>query len=323
LVLATIPPLLLVSGVIKDWKALAIAFFSAAMAGAAIMVRPIGILIPFLVPIPFLFVPAPRTRRLAMALIAFAIPLLTILGWSARNYAVAGYFGISSGGPINLYFFRAAEVVARENRAGLLETQDEMGSRLGVKMDRIYDADVQSPALAHRMDSLAKQVLLAHPVQALEMTAQTSVYIALFPMRTQLAYMIGTTGGSEGWGLSAGTPSVSRFRTELDKMLHSPLLSALIAFQVLMTIAVWVGVAWALLRCLDAPAGYRAWTLYLTLVALVLIVIGAGGEADVRFREPVVPLLATVAALGYFPAVSRVRQLGWAARPLFSRSRTN
>jgi hypothetical protein len=324
LVLAAIPPLLLVSGVIQDSKkALAVTLFSAAMAGAAIMVRPIGILIPFLVPIPFWFVPAPRSRRLAMALIAFSIPLLTILGWSARNYAVSGYFGISSGGAINLYFFRAAEVVARENRAGLLETQDEMGSRLGVKMDRIYDADVQSPQLAHRMDSLAKQVLLAHPIQALEMTAETSVYIALFPMRTQLAYMIGTTGGSQGWGLSAGTPSVSRFRSELDKMLHSSVLSALIAFQVLMIVAMWVGVAWALLRCLYTPADYRVWTLYLTLVALVLIVIGAGGEADVRFREPVIPLLATVAALGYFPVLGRMRLLKAAGRPLLSRARPN
>jgi len=105
--------------------------------------------------------------------------------------------------------------------------------------------------------------------------------------------------------LSAGAPSATRFRTELGKVLGSPMLSALIGFQMLMIIAMWGGVIWALLRCLHAPADYRVWTVYLTLVSIVLLVTGAGGEADVRFRIPVVPLLAIVAALGYFPALSR------------------
>ena len=305
LVLAMAPPLLVVSGVLKDSKAFAATVFSAAMAGGAILVRPIGIPIALLMPIPVLFAAVPRRTRMAMALTAFAIPMLTVVGWSARNYAVSGYFGISTGGPISLYFFRAAQVVARENGDGLLETQGAMGRRLGVGMDRIYDADVQSAALARRMNRLAEEVLLAHPMEALAMTLENTVYIALFPMRTQVAYLVGTSGGSAGWGLSAGAPSVTRFRAELGKMLRSPTLSALIAFQVLMELAMWAGVIWALFQCLRAPADYRVWTLYLTLVAMVLLVIGAGGEADVRFREPVVPLLAVVAALGYFPA------LGW------------
>ena len=93
LVLAMVPPLLVVSGMFKHSKVLAATIFSAAMAGGAILVRPIGILIAFLTPIPFLFAAVPRRTRMATALIAFAIPMLTIVGWSARNYAVRGYFG--------------------------------------------------------------------------------------------------------------------------------------------------------------------------------------------------------------------------------------
>ena len=107
LVLAMVPPLLIVSGVFRDSKVLAVTIFSAAMAGGAILVRPIGILIPFLTPLPFLFAAVPRRTRIATVLIAFAIPMLTIVGWSARNYAVRGYFGLSWGASINLYFFRA------------------------------------------------------------------------------------------------------------------------------------------------------------------------------------------------------------------------
>jgi hypothetical protein len=305
LVLAIVPPLLVLSGVLKDSKGTAAMVLSALMAGGAILVRPIGILIVFLTPIPYLLAASTRRTRMVTALIAFAIPLLMTLGWSARNYAVSGYFGLSNEGPINLYFFRAAQVVARENGAGLLQTQDEMGRRLGVGMDRIYDASVQSDALARRMDRLAVDVLLDHPMETLAMTLENAAYIALFPMRTQVAYVFGTSGGSPGWGLSSGAPSADRFTVELRKLLGSPALSVLVAFQVLMILAMWTGVIWALRRCLHAPIDYRVWTLYLTSVATVLLVTGAGGEADVRFREPAVPLLAIVAALGYFPALRR------------------
>lgn len=299
LILAMIPPLLVVSGVLKGPKTLAATVFSAAMAGSAILVRPIGIPIALLMPIPFLFVAAPRRTRVVTALIAFAIPMLTVFGWSVRNYAVSGYFGISTTSAINLYFYRAAEVVARENGTGLRQAQDAMGRRLGVGMDHIYDAEVQSAALVRRMDRLAKDVLLAHPMETLAMTVENAGYIALFPMRTQLAYVLGTSGGSEGWGLSAGAPRTSRFKAELRKMLGSPILSILVAFQELTLLAMWAGVIWALLRCPRSSAEYRLWTLFPTLVSMVLLLTGAGGEADVRFRVPVVPLLAIVAALGY------------------------
>jgi hypothetical protein len=34
---------------------------------------------------------------------------------------------------------------------------------------------------------------------------------------------------------------------------------------------------------------------------VILLTLAAGGEADARFRAPVIPLLAIVAAIGYFP----------------------
>ena len=268
------------------------------MAGGAILVRPIGIPIALLMPIPFLFAAIPYRARVVTALIAFAIPMLTVFGWSARNYAVSGYFGISTSRTINLYFYRAAEVAAREDGVGLLEAQDALGRRLGVGMDRIYDTEVQSATLVSRMDRLAMDILLAHPMETLAMTVENAAYIALFPMRTQLAYLLGTSGGSAGWGLSTGAPRTSRFRAELRKMLSSPVLSATVALQELMLVAMWVGVLWALLRSPQSSAEYRLWTLFLTLLAIVLLVTGAGGEADVRFRVPVVPLLSIVAALG-------------------------
>src|SRR5262249_11258755 len=149
---------------------------------------------------------------LGLALIAVALPALTLIGWSARNYAEAGYIGFSFEGPISLYFFRATEVVARENGTELLPTQAVMGQRLGVGVDHIYDRDVQSEHLAERMDHLAEKVLVSDPLEALWMTLEGSIYMALFPMRSPVATLLGISGGSAGWGLMSGAPSTDRLR---------------------------------------------------------------------------------------------------------------
>ena len=310
LVLAVVPPLLVVSGILKQ-KALTVALFSALMAAGAILVRPIGIPLALMMPVPFLFAAISRRTKLATALLAFAIPILTIFGWSTRNYVEAGYFGISTSGPINLYFFRAGQVVALENHAALPPTQVAMGERLGVSLDRSYDTDVQTPALIARMDRLSKEVLLAHPMEAVAMTLENATYITLFPMRTQLTYMLGIGGGTAGWGLSAGSPSAARFNAELGKILRSPTLMVLLAFQMLMTLAMWVGVVWALWRCRRGSGEFRVWVLYLTVVSTMLLVSAAGGEADVRFRVPVIPLLAIISAMGYLPVLTKLKPVAF------------
>jgi hypothetical protein len=87
----------------------------------------------------------------------------------------------------------------------------------------------------------------------------------------------------------------------LQTMLRSPTLTILVMFEAVLTLLLWVGIATALVRCVRNSDGSRLWTLYLTCAAVLLLILAAGGEADVRFRAPVLPLLAIVAAIGYFP----------------------
>jgi hypothetical protein len=91
-------------------------------------------------------------------------------------------------------------------------------------------------------------------------------------------------------------------RAVLQKLFESPMLTVLEAFQVLMVAIMWIGVARALLRWGEASTEYRVWSLYLLGLAVLMLALAAGGEADVRFRVPAVPLLAAVAGLGYFAA---------------------
>jgi len=152
------------------------------------------------------------------------------------------------------------------------------------------------------MVRLAMPVLAANPLTTCAMTLESTAYLALSPMRARLAVFLGTAGSGTRWsGLSAGAPSIRRVFGVFREISKSPLLTTLVIFQMLALVFVWIGIARAMLRSLRASVAYRLWTLYPVTVAVVLLVMAAGGEADARFRLPVIPLLAVAASLGYFP----------------------
>lgn len=283
-------------------------FLAGVLGGLAALTRPIGVVLPLLLPIPFLAARTiERPRRLFAAGLAFVVPLTLIGGWATRNYNSERYPGLSTVGAINMYYYRAADVVARREGTVLAATRDSFGNRLGVPYDRIYQADVQSATLARRMNQLALGILAAHPIETALMTVQACVYLALTPVRTPLARLLGTVGGSGtmgpsgGDGLNAGAPSIKRFRDTVRTMLQSPLLTGMVLLQVLLTFFLWVGIGLAIVHSLRADNEYRLWVLYLFVSGALLLMLAAGGEAESRFRSTVIPLLAAVSALGYAP----------------------
>lgn len=292
---------LLASG--RPRRVVALSVVAGLLGGLGELTRPIGIVLPLLIPIPFLAArKIQRRQRFCATGIAFAIPLIIGGGWATRNYNVARYPGLSTISAISMYYYRAADVVARQQGTMLATTRDSFGTRLGVPFEHIFEANVQSRELVHRMNRLAFGVLAAHPIEALVMTLQSAVYLAVTPMRSPVARMMSTAGATAGDGLNAGAPSVSRIRATLRTMLESPLLTAMVLFEALLALFLWIGVGFALIRCVSADRNYRLWVLYLFVTGLFLMMLAAGGEANVRFRSPTIPLLAAAAALGYFPS---------------------
>ncbi len=300
LLLAVVPPLLIVSGSIRNVAA--VTLFSAGAAGFTILTRPIALTLPLVMPIALLYAyTIERRRRVALAAVAFIIPALIMSFWIVRNYRVAGYAGLSTVSAINLYFFRAANVSARISGRYFDSVQKEFGERLGQSYKQVLSAPAQSHEIVRKMTEDGETVLLSHPYEALEATIQGAIYMAIVPDRSMLARQLGLRGGYRELqvGLNAGAPNVGRFKTEINRLLQSPTLVALMGFQMLLILAMWTGFACALFRCRQASRVYRLWVLYLAGVAMMFIVLAAGGEAAVRFRVPVVPLLAIVASLGY------------------------
>lgn len=267
----------------------------------AIMVRPIAIFLPLIAPIPFLLNTSVSLRyRAAAAFVAFGICVAAVGSWSFRNYEETGYAGLSSVGAINLYYYRAADVIARHDRVLLEAERASFGAALGVPYDRIYDANVQSAATTARMHRLAVNILRQNVLTTIMMTAQSTAYLALAPIRSPLARMLGTSGGSEGNGLAAGALSASRVDQIIQAVRQSYILTVLVIFQIIYMVVLWVGVIKALARTWYVKGDYRYWIWYLCAISVFLLIPAAGGEADVRFRAPVIPFLSIVAALGYF-----------------------
>ncbi|MGH9357701.1 MAG: hypothetical protein ACRD1O_00825 [Terriglobia bacterium] len=148
------------------------------------------------------------------------------------------------------------------------------------------------------MGALAKGIFFAHPLETMLTTLQGALYNAFAPMRSELdAWLLIER---RGHGLNRKEITIGAIETVVSMLLRSPLMTALVAFQVLVLLALWIGVGAALARCFKLPGAYRTWTIYLTFIALLFIGLAAGGEACQRFRVPVIPLLAIATRLGYF-----------------------
>jgi len=305
LFLAIVPLLLITSGVIKRSTWWIVTGLSAAAAGYAILTRPVAILLPLVMPIPFLFMPRlERRHRFALAAIAFVIPSLTMGSWIARNYHAAGYPGFSIVSVINLYYYTAANVEARRTGADFTQIQEMLGSRLGESLWDAETSPIQSPEKLQLMQAAAKRILLADPWEAALIPVQGTIYNAIVPERTMLARLLGV-GGDYGKlkGRFYGAFTMKRVTSEVHSVLQSPVLTGLLLFQLVIIILMWAGIGRALFLCLHASAEYRVWVLYLTFISLFFLVIAACGSGGaVRFRVPVAPLSAIVAALGYFPS---------------------
>ena len=285
----------------NNWLMASVAGMSAAF---AIMTRPIAFILPLALPVPFLFSSQPSRRtRFAFAALVFAIPTTVSMAWITRNYLRTGYFGLSTVSSVNLCFFRGASVIALVTGKQFEQAQRGLGDRFGLILPQVYDAKNQSAKFAQQMTEMGEKILFAHPRETLLMTGKALIYLVLAPDRSGIASVLGIAGGypQPHVGLNNQIISSDLVRTEFRKILESPVLMVLLFLQLGMIGLTWVGVLRGSLRSASREAAYLLWTVYPTAVAVLFIVLSAGGEATVRFRMPVVPLLTVAMAVGFFP----------------------
>jgi 4-amino-4-deoxy-L-arabinose transferase-like glycosyltransferase len=260
-----------------------------ALVAVASMVRPTMWFYPvvLLVLLAIRFRSVPR-RALVTRLLAFLLPVVVVVGgWQARNHSAVDSWQLSGATGLLTYCSNAARIEARTTGTSMEAARRRLGcSTEGEEPDGIctwtQGATCRVPdpgASGQGFDEWNRrglEIMADHPVQ----TAR----IAVESLFRQIA--------------APGTRTVSRY---VDPPPIVPFALALFS---------WNAVLWAVAG-VGAVAGLRSrhrayWAFVIATIGYVLVV-SLGDAAGARYRVPIIPLLALLAALGVQHAVGRLR----------------
>jgi 4-amino-4-deoxy-L-arabinose transferase-like glycosyltransferase len=277
----------------NDRIAIAGILIAATLLGVAILVRPLGIVFPAFAMLPVFLLPRTGWRQsLSIGLLAFAIPSLMAFGWMTRNDRTTGVYTLSSVGPLNLYYFRAAGVVWYRGDKSFQSVQEDLGREIGWPRENFEEAPTSlESAMIHR----AYGILRNDPLASIIMTLRCLGWLAIVPLRGSLNEFLGTNAGASSYFAASGNVTA-----RIQELVRSPLLTVLVVLQLLLMGLVWVGVVRSLFRFGRKSTTERVLLLTPFIFALILLGLSAGPEAMARYRMPVIPLLAILAAVGWF-----------------------
>ena len=260
---------------------------------AAIFVRPAGYYLPFaLAGGLFMVLARVRGLRWKAPAVLLAAVLPWIAAWQARNRVETGFGGFSSIVARNLYFYQAAEVIARVAHKPMAEAQNEFGysderSYLARHPEQAKWSEARRTAF---MASEAARVLAAHPGTALRMYAEGAAVVAFTPCGAEMLRLTGAWLRDwparvadrgpvrSAWRLVRGDPGVAAVLAVLEAVL-------LLLYLLAVRGAVRIGVRSA-----------RMWLL--AGAALYFISVSGGAQAVGRYRLPAMPEVCILAAAG-------------------------
>ena len=238
------------------------------LTGVLVLIRPVAI-VYFVVVAAWLLLRRVRVRDVVVyALLAVLLPF----GWAVRNGVRTGAFTVSSIGGTNLLLFRAGGVLAILDHGENFDA-DRTDEAAGLPDDanaeieralQVDDANEVPHAVRARWYSLiALRVIARHPLAFAELTLR-GLLVNLLDSRAEAMTVVSA--------------------------LHESIVeTALGAWTAALLVFALIG-AWALRR--DGLG------LLLILTVAYFVLISAGGESESRFRVPVVPQYAMLAAAG-------------------------
>jgi hypothetical protein len=221
------------------------------------------------------------------AAVFFVITAAPLAAWRVRNAIVAGYDRFAGIGDVNLFYYRAAGVIARRSGKAIGEVQLQLRRELNV------DAPLISAGRVARGQERAARYR--------EMRRRGSAIVVNDPTAVALDWIAGaarTVFGRETgeWATLLGLETLSR-----PWRIVRALLTAIWFPLLLLALVGLLRVRWDLPLILPG-----------LLVSTYLVVLGAGPEAYSRFRVPCVPVVCVFAAAGAIHV--RQRAVAWSDR---------
>jgi len=218
-------------------------------------------------------------------------------GWMERNALRAGDRTLSTDVALDIYYFKAGGVMWYRSQQDFPAVMDDLARRLGLR--DAHDYPDTPAALEPRMMADGLRILVHDPVGTIVMTLRSLVWLAVVPDRANLNELLGTNAGATSYLAATG-----KLRERIRQVLHSPLLTALVIFQILLSIFVWIGTGLALGGIRDKSKREAALVLIPFGIALAMIAMASGAEAIARYRMPAIPLLAMLAGIGWASLLS-------------------
>jgi len=280
---------LLVAGLLVWWRGVRAGRPPAVLGGAlllgvSVLVRAIALLLPVVL-IPVALAAGHGDRRARRGLVALSLLGFVLVpgAWLSYNSERTGIAVVSTIPTYNLLRFRAAGTLARAESIPLEAARE----RLGAEVDRLAGTDHSYADTLATERSVALRTLAAHPRAFVEVTVLGAARTLLGPGRGSLLKLLGR---------------------DVARRPSGPLDLVLIGMMTAITAAIVLAAAIGVVRL--ARAG--RWPV-LGLVSgsvLYLIALSAGPEAYARFRVPLAPFLAILAAAAVRPAVAPDRRRG-------------
>jgi hypothetical protein len=270
-----------------DRRTLGIALVAGILLAAAILIRPIGLVVVIVASVPFLAMTDLRwRRRILLAACILLAPAITFAGWAERNQQCCGYRTFSAIQVLNLYYYRAGGVLAYETGLGLVAAIQQQEDAAGIPLWRILDAPAGAPApmtkqLAENLSQRAMAIIRRNPQALIAVTAIRFAFISFWAAANDISDVFGTPSQTlhGGW-----------LRLEQGCFVMSQL--AVSAF-------IWAGFVYAISRSFRGPIKQTILILFPALVGLMLLAAAAGPEADGRLRVAAVPYLTAVGSIGW------------------------
>ena len=239
------------------------------LTGVLVMIRPIALFYFVALGFYFLVRRIPKRQLLIFVAVALALPG----AWALRNRVRTGVFTISSIGDFNLLTYRAAGALAIEDEGDFRKAVADEEQALTDEVDDAIQAELHIPDAGELPDAVrgsyyrkyAWRIIREHPVSFVQLTTR-GLLVNLFDSDWDAI-----------WVVSPMSPDVLEL--------------ALGAIPIVIVVLAIAGTIFL--------ARYdRSMALLIALTVAYFIGISAGGEAESRFRVPVVPQLAIAAAMG-------------------------
>ena len=262
----------------------------------------------------------PFPARLVAAALLVACAALVLLPWFVRNGRLAGRPMLSTAGEHNLFLYNAATVVAAENRVSLADARDLM--RAETEKDGGALDTLDEPVFWKRLTPTAWKHVLRRPFVAagVQLAGFVSTLAGPISLRPLLVHSGAAAEGTPNAAqkaladvsrgrLGSGLSALWRSRVSRLGWFGIPVFALAALFQLALMLLAIVGLASVSDRrrspgsshpCRPSLAHLLWPVLYFTLLA------GALGEA--RMRAPVEPLLAILAAAGWYSLRDRRKQ---------------